>query len=44
VDWIFFVHIYGKGEKDDLDAREKKAFRELAHRFLREAARRKSDE
>jgi hypothetical protein len=44
LDLIFLVHIYGKGENDDLDAREKKIFRDLAERFLGEAMGRATNE
>ncbi len=37
VDWIFFVDIYSKSEKDDLSAAEKKMLKRLAEEFKRQA-------
>jgi hypothetical protein len=36
--WILLLDIYGKDEKDDLTASQKKLLRELAQAFKREAA------
>ncbi len=35
--WIFFLDVYDKSEKDDLSAAEKKVLRELAVHFKEEA-------
>jgi hypothetical protein len=37
VNWVFLVDIYGKDEKDDLSAAEKKVLRRLAEQFKAEA-------
>ena|SRR5438552_2184596 len=37
VNWVFFLDIYGKGEKEDLSADEKKILRKLAAVFREEA-------
>src|SRR5262245_52031690 len=37
VDWIFLLDVYGKDEKDDLNADEKKVLRRLADDFKRSA-------
>ena len=37
VEWIFMLDIYGKGEKDDLNAEEKKALAQLAKQLKDEA-------
>ena len=36
-DKIFFLRIYGKNERDDLDAAEKKRLRQLAEAFRQQA-------
>jgi hypothetical protein len=37
--WIFLLHAYGKGEKDDLRQQEKKALQRLARQLNAEARR-----
>jgi hypothetical protein len=37
VNWIYLLDIYGKDEKDDLSAAEKKTLRRLADDFKKEA-------
>ena len=37
VNWIFLLDVYGKDEKDDLTAAEKKVLRQLAQKFKEEA-------
>lgn len=37
VDWVFLLDIYSKGEKEDLDASEKKAIKQLAEELKQEA-------
>jgi hypothetical protein len=38
-DWIFLLDLYGKDEKDDLSAAEKKVLRQLAAEFKEAALR-----
>jgi hypothetical protein len=38
-DWIFLLDLYGKDEKDNLSAAEKKVLRQLAAEFKKEALR-----
>ena len=38
-DWIYLLDIYGKDEKDDLSATEKKVLKSLAEEFKKEAIR-----
>jgi hypothetical protein len=38
-DWIFLLDLYGKDEKDNLSAAEKKVLRRLAEEFKKEALR-----
>jgi hypothetical protein len=38
-DWIFLIDVYGKDEKDDLSANEKRELRRLAALFREEAVR-----
>jgi|SRR6266404_749764 len=38
-DWIYLLDIYGKDEKDDLSAAEKKVLKSLAEEFKKEAIR-----
>ena len=35
--WIFLLDVYGKGEKDDLSTSEKKALKNLAEEFKKQA-------
>ncbi len=37
--WIFLLHAYGKGEKEDLRPQEKKALQRLARQLKAEARR-----
>jgi hypothetical protein len=39
IDWIFLLDLYGKDEKDDLSAAEKKVLRQLAAEFKEAALR-----